>query len=128
MEEYADEVSPFLYAYTQRMNGELSKNCDIGEEYKKRFIIMLDFVKKYFPNGFARVPKAKVTPRTRFEAIAIGSYLAYTEKPNLVPNDVTTWLNSDTFKQIIRSDGANVIGKLKGRIGAVKENLLKESK
>ena len=124
LDEYADEVSPFLFAYTQRMNKKFQDDDTLCEQYKKRFIDMLIFVQKYFPWGFKKSPNGKATPRTRFEAIAVGSYWAYTERPNLVPKNVDTWLNTEEFKKIIRSDGANVTSKLQERINAVKNYLL----
>ena len=124
LDEYADEVSPFLFAYTKRMNKFFKERQELQAEYEKRFIDMLTFVQKYFPWGFRKTPNGKATPRTRFEAIAVGSYWACREKPGLVPNDVNAWINTDEFKKIIRSDGANVTSKLLERINVVKSYLL----
>ncbi|MCR4575080.1 MAG: DUF262 domain-containing protein [Lentisphaeria bacterium] len=124
LDEYADEVSPFLFAYTKRMNKKLSESSELIEEYEQRFINMLNFVQKYFPLGFRKTKNGKATPRTRFEAISVGSYWAYTEQPGLVPKDVSTWIDTDEFKKIIRSDGANVTSKLQERINSVKNYLL----
>ena len=124
LDEYADEVSPFLFAYTKRMNKKFSENSGLRAEYEKRFDEMLQFVQKNFPLGFRKGPNGKATPRTRFEAISVGSYWAYTEQPGLVPKDVSAWIDTDDFKKIIRSDGANVTSKLQERINAVKNHLL----
>jgi len=126
LDEYADEVSPFLFAYTKRMNKRFEENHELQAEYEKRFTDMLVFVEKNFPWGFRKAQNGKATPRTRFEAISVGTYWACKEKPGLVPKDVTTWLSTDDFKKIIRSDGANVTSKLSERINIVKQHLLSE--
>lgn len=126
LEEYANEVSPFLYAYTQRMNKKFTDSPTLADEYKARFAKMLEFIRLYFPNGFRKSKNGKVTPRARFEAIAVGAYWAYKAKPDLIPINVDIWIETDDFKQIIRSDGANVTNKLVERITSVKNNLLRE--
>lgn len=126
LEEYANEVSPFLYAYTERMNKKFGNDPNLKEEYQKRFVEMLAFVKENFKYGFRKTKNGKVTPRARFEAIAVGSYWAYMKKPGLKPLNVDRWIETDEFKQIIRSDGANVTNKLVERITSVRDNLLRE--
>lgn len=126
LDEYANEVSPFLYAYTQRMNKKFSENPLLITEYKERFERVMNFVHEHFSNGFRKSSNATVTPRTRFEAIAVGSYWALQERQDLKPRNVVHWLESEEFKRIIRSDGANVTNKLVERITNVKNNLLQE--
>ena len=76
--------------------------------------------------GKVAASKGIATPRARFEAIAIGSYLALKERPQLAlaPPDVTTWLDGEDFHKITTSDSANAIKKLNARIGFVRDHLL----
>lgn len=95
------------------------------EQYKKEFEGMLDFVEKYFPNGFAKTATAKTTPRVRFEAISVGTALALRENAELQVNNVD-WLESDEFKEHTTSDASNNQGKLRARIEYVRDRLLQE--
>ena len=130
LEEYADEVSPFLFAYAQRMNSRFSKEPKLVEQYRQRFNRVMNFVDQSFPYGFRRSPTGTVTPRVRFEAIAIGSFLALEKKSSLKPNRaaVTSWLDGVDFAKHIRSDAANVNSKLVGRLNFVRDRLLEAAK
>lgn len=127
LEDYRDKVSPFLFAYTKKMNAYFTENPEAIEAYRKRFIDTIGFVSRNFPFGFRRTPKGKASPRARFEAIAIGSYLALQQEPSLSNQvlEVETWLNSKEFKEVIGSDGANGIGRLRSRIHFVRDRLLR---
>jgi hypothetical protein len=126
LDEYADEVSPFLFAYAQRMNKRFAEEPAIVAEYRERFHHVMGFVSKTFPYGFRRSATGTVTPRVRFEAIAIGSQLALRQKPALKPKkgSVEAWLDSKEFAELIRSDAANVTSKLTGRLNFVRDKLL----
>lgn len=126
LEEYADEVSPFLFAYSQRMNKQLAEHPESADEMRKLFSEVMVFVKDTFPNGFRRTPTGKATPRARFESIAIGSQLALRQKPDLrVGPDVGIAITNDpTFRERVRSDAANVTSKLEGRLNFVRDRLL----
>ncbi|HXT18707.1 MAG TPA: DUF262 domain-containing protein [Gemmatimonadaceae bacterium] len=123
---YKDRVSPFLYAYSKKMNAEFEANPPLAEQYRQRFISTLEFVAKKFPYGFRRRPNGTATPRARFEAIAIGSYLALLARPALTdaPIDVTSWINDPAFLSVTGSDGANAIARLQGRMHYVRDRLL----
>jgi hypothetical protein len=84
---------------------------------------MLDFIEKYFPNGFRKGKKHTTTPRIRFEAIAVGVALALKEKSGLEPSSVT-WLDSPEFKKHTTSDASNSKPKIKHRIEYVRDQLL----
>ena len=126
LEDYADEVSAFLFAFSRRKNQEFGENPELIDEYKARFSNVMGFIEQTFPMGFRRTPKGKVSPRSRFESIAIGSYLALEAQPDLqvAKESVCDWIDTDDYKKIIGSDGANAIGRLKGRIEYVKNKLL----
>lgn len=126
LEDYKDRVSPFLFYYTKKMNARFLENPEIIQNYEQRFINTMTFIKNVFPGGFRKTLKGRATPKARFEAIAIGSYLALKQNPELINQkiDVKDWLNSIDFIKITGSDGANAISRLKGRIEFVCNHLL----
>jgi hypothetical protein len=127
LNEYKDRPSEFLFFYAKRMNKSFADDSTLSDEYRSRFIDMVSFVASVFPNGFRRAATGKATPRARFEAIAIGSFLALQAQPQLrkrLPN-VEQWLHGDEeFMKITGSDGANAIARLRARINFVRDRLL----
>jgi Protein of unknown function DUF262 len=123
---YHDRPSEFLFAYAKTMNAYLRDNPAEVAAYRQRFLDTMAFVGRVFPYGFRRGPEGTATPRTRFEAIAIGSYLALSERKALANQrpGVLPWLKSEEFANVIGSDGANAIGRLKNRIHFVRDKLL----
>jgi hypothetical protein len=129
LDEYADEVSPFLFAYSKKMNKQFESDPHLKDIYKERFFKTMKFISENFPFGFRRTPTGKATPRSRYEGIAIGTYRALEENPNIVPDKQKTfeWLNSPDFNEEVRSDGANAIKRLEGRIEHVRKNLIAQA-
>jgi hypothetical protein len=125
--EFTNRVSDFLDKYLEETQ-ETFKQKD-GKTMRKEFELVLNFVQKYFPYGFKRSLKDKLTPRVRFEAIAIGVALALRENDHLVPDkaSIEAWLDSSDFKIHTTSDASNSRPKLVGRIGFVKDQLLKNA-
>ena len=123
---YRDRPSEFIFQYAKRMNGEFANDPELAVQYRARFVEMLAFVQRTFPDGFRRVPNGKATPRARFEAISIGSWHALQTDGTLVERevDVSGWLNGQEFKDITGSDGANAIARLRGRTNFVRDKLL----
>lgn len=83
----------------------------------------LTFIDENFPNGLKKTETAKSIPRVRFEAIAVGTILALRERSNLSVSNVD-WLESQEFKKMTTSDGANSKSKVIGRIEFVRDCLL----
>ncbi len=123
---YKDKPALFLFDYANRMNEHLSKNEDDVDKYKENFLQTIAFIKKVFPFGFRKSEQAKQTYFARFEAIAIGTFLAISEQPDLVKKtpDVSEWLNGPGFEEHVRSGGSNVKSKLVGRLHFVRDMLL----
>ncbi|MBK7220056.1 MAG: DUF262 domain-containing protein [Saprospiraceae bacterium] len=119
-ESFVHRVDVFLDNYIKDKN-EQTLNLDA---MKGEFLTMLDFVNKYFPYGFKKAASHKSTPRVRFESISVGVTLALRENLSLVPVNITDWLESDEFKRLTTSDGANSKAFVTGRIEFVKNNLL----
>lgn len=126
LETYRESPARFIFEYVKRKNAEFEANPALSAEYSDRFETMLTFVEAAFPNGFRKIENPNTTPRVRFEAISVGSFLALQARPSLsrhVP-DVSSWIESEAFKQVTTSDAANVKSKLEGRINFVRNALL----
>jgi hypothetical protein len=126
LDGYRERPAQFLFEYTKRMNERMEAEHDLADTYRLRFQRMLDFVRRAFPQGFRKPTNPNSTPRARYEAIAIGSYLALRDRPNLfdrVP-DTSEWLASDEFADVTTSDAANTRAKLHGRIEFVRAALV----
>jgi len=128
LEDYHDRVSPFLFSYTKKMNDYFELNPDLVENYRQRFLDTMTFISATFPYGFRKTPKGRATPKARFESIAIGSYLALKEKPQIANYEieVESWMFGKEFSKITGADGANAKGRLQGRIDFVRKKLLEE--
>jgi hypothetical protein len=126
LDGYKDRPSDFLFEYAKKMNAHFTAHPEDVEVYRQRFMDTTAFVSQVFPFGFRRNHGLKATPRTRFEAIAIGSYLAMQEQPDLANQhpDVASWLTGADFSAVTGSDGANVIARLKNRLHFVRDRLL----
>ncbi|MEA3446099.1 MAG: DUF262 domain-containing protein [Bacteroidota bacterium] len=117
--ESKHDVAIFLNDYLEEMN-----NTDFDKEhYQNAFESMVTFIKLYFPIGFRKDHSSNSTPRVRFEAIAVGTYLALKENPEL-ENPNLEWLNSEGFKNQTTSDASNNPGRLVSRIEFVRDGLL----
>ncbi|NJK52342.1 MAG: DUF262 domain-containing protein [Leptolyngbyaceae cyanobacterium SU_3_3] len=116
------QVNEFLNEYLEKNNNESFDQ----EGMKAEFEAMLDFVEKYFPNGFRKRKKHTTTPRIRFEAISVGTALALRERSDLVPASMS-WLDSPEFKEYTTSDASNSRPKVIRRIEYVRDKLLGKS-
>lgn len=119
---FEKEVGLFLSEYLELRNGNADPTVCAAN--RQEFDQVLDFVKQHFPNGFRRSAKHKSVPRIRFEAIAVGVALALRIKPDLLPADVSPWLESDEFMKHTRSDASNSKPKVVNRIQFVRDKLL----
>lgn len=127
LDNYRDRPAEFLFNYVKAMNESAEAAPEIIQTYEAEFSRTMDFIAGAFPYGFRRNARGKATPKARFEAIAIGSRLALTERPaleNTAPPPVTDWLDSAEFSAVTGSDGANAISRLRQRINFVKDKLL----
>jgi hypothetical protein len=134
LDNYRENPAHFLFEYTRRMNEAFEADAELAGAYRGRFTRMLDFVQRAFPLGFRKASNPNSTPRVRFEAIAIGSYKALLERPDLFDNPPNTdaWLandeelNGEKFSDVTTSDAANVKSKLIRRIDFVRQALVGE--
>jgi len=123
---YHDRPAEFLFNYTKQMNARFEADPALVPAYRQRFWDTMDQVERIFPYGFRRNLQGKATPRTRFEAIAIGTYFALSERPELAQQaiDPMLWLEEREFLKVIGSDGANAIARLRSRMKYVQDKLL----
>lgn len=127
LEGYKDRPSEFIFNYVKKMNVKVTGNPDMIDQYRTRFLEVIDFVERVFPYGFRRNTKGKATPRARFEAIAVGSRHALDTHPGLateITSNDLSWLTGKKFTEVTGSDGANAIARLRMRIDFVRDRLL----
>lgn len=122
---FAHSVNRFLNDYLKKMNEHFANGANQAERDSMRaeFDRMLEFVKKYIPNGFKKGKKHTTTPRIRFEAISVGTALALREDPTLQPKSVG-WADSEEFRSLTTSDASNSRPKLIRRTEYVRDMLL----
>lgn len=127
LEGYKDRPSEFIFNYVKKMNVKVAADPGLIEQYRERFVSTMTFVQQVFPHGFRKTPMGKATPRARFEAVAVGSRQALDETPDLNPaavRQVSPWLEGDEFADVVGSDGANAISRLRQRTKFVRDRLL----
>jgi hypothetical protein len=121
---FEHEVSEFLDEFVENHKNEFDKAV-----YESEFDAMLNFVDKFFPNGFKRSASGKFVPRARFEAIAVGVALALRENPDLTPAVSIEWSDITSedgarFKYHTTTHASNNKKRVVGRIEYVKDMLL----
>ncbi|TXS36641.1 DUF262 domain-containing protein [Streptomyces sp. OR43] len=129
LHDYRDRPSDFIFKYAKKMNLAFATDPTLAISYARRFRETMEFVQRVFPYGFRKSANGNATPRARYESIALGSYSAMQERPEIVNFgreifDVESWLRSDEFVEITGSDGANARARLENRIGFVRGRLV----
>jgi hypothetical protein len=136
-ENFKHDVRLFIDEYVDRYD-KVFENSDkeeiviIKNDFKLKFMKMLNFVEAHFEYGFQRVSpkslKPSITPRVRFEAIAVGVLEALEINPKLAEIQQgkvdTSWVHGNDFKKLTTSDGSNSSPKLNARIEFVRDKLL----
>ena len=103
---YLNNYKNFNRQVNEFLNEYLKNNNSFDEEsMRNEFESMLEFVNKYFPNGFRKGQKHTTT---------------------LIP-DSMEWLDSEEFKFHTTSDASNSKPKVKNRIEFVRDQLLGKS-
>lgn len=122
---YHDRPAEYLFDYAKAKNEEL-KDKKRSKEFEKRFHETMKFIEIAFPYGFRKSATATQTYYTRFESIAVGSFLAIDQNPNLkkTPPDVGSWITGNQFKKYSKSGSSNVKRRMKGRLEFVRDRLL----
>ncbi|BAY31473.1 hypothetical protein NIES2107_33320 [Nostoc carneum NIES-2107] len=119
------KVHKFLNDYLEQQNKSDLLNIDA---MKKEFYLVLEFIKKYFPDALHIYRKTKnryePTTRIKFESICVGVALALRENSNLEPKS-TNFLESQEFKKYTTSDTYSSQNKVTNRIYYVRDQLLR---
>ncbi|MBL1211074.1 DUF262 domain-containing protein [Geminocystis sp. GBBB08] len=118
------KLTEFLNKYLIELNKADLKTL---EKMKNEFYEMLNFVAKYFPDGFFIQTKKEKKPTTKikFESLSVGIALALREKPNLQPHSLQL-LTSEKFKEYTTSNSSSSKHKVIRRLEFVKNQLLGE--
>ena len=61
LETYKDRVSPFLFAYVQKMNTYFTDHPAEAEIYRQRFLNTMNFISSNFPYGFRRTARGRAS-------------------------------------------------------------------
>jgi len=120
-EKFNSKINIFLDEYLKQVNADPKFD---SEKMRAEFESMLNFVEKYFPQGFRQGKNgARTTTRIKFESLAVGVALALRKNSNLEPKS-TELLNSQQFKALTKSDASSSKNKVVLRIEYVRDRLL----
>ncbi len=117
--EFKHDVDKFLDNYIKQGNLGFDAATMLSE-YEN----MLLFVEKYFPHGFAKSENSGITPRVRFEAISVGVNLALRSGRPLAIDKISTWIESERFRDETTTHASNSSTRLANRIQYVRDRLL----
>lgn len=120
-EDFRHDVRNFLDAHMREFNETLDEHA--LRAMRDEFETTMRFVAKNYVDGFYRAGIPSRVPRVRFEAIAVGTALALRERPDLAVQD-TSWVHSEDFERLTRTDASNSGPRLRGRIEFVRDKLL----
>ncbi len=124
-DNYKGYVKPFLDEYLRQESQVIDVDALSG--YVKEFNNTMSFIERNFGGmGFKKTINSKTTPRARYEAIAVGVAMALAEDPLLESPviEVSSWITSDEFQEIVGADSANNVSQLTRRIQFVKQKIL----
>ncbi|GAB3952649.1 DUF262 domain-containing protein [Streptomyces sparsus] len=129
LQEYKDRPADFIFQYAKKMNRAFATDASLAISYTRRFRETMEFIDRVFPHGFRKTPNGKATPRARYESIALGSYQALLDRPEIRDFsrerfNVLEWTQGDEFMEKTGSDGANARARLEGRIEFVRARLV----
>ncbi|MEG4276279.1 DUF262 domain-containing protein [Microcoleus sp. MON1_C1] len=120
-QNFNSKINIFLDEYLKQVNEDPRFD---REKMRAEFESMLNFVEKYFPQGFRQGKNgARTTTRIKFESLAVGVALALRETSNLEPKS-TDLLNSQDFKDYTKSTASSSKNKVVSRIEYVRDQLL----
>lgn len=126
--DYYTEVGHDVAKYLDKF---LLSNQDIFDEnrYKEEFNNMCVCLKNNISENIGGIFKnsAGKIANSRYEAISIGTALALRKNPDLLYSANFDFIKEEDFSNLVRGDGSNNPGRLKGRIEFVKAKLLGEN-
>jgi len=128
LNEHADEQARFDIFERINTGSKIANTAEVrrGALSGPFLDLVVELAKDELFMKLAPVPEKGVY--TRFESLAICSFLAITTSPQLkkqVPN-VSSWINGDEFKSYSKAGGANAKRRLRERLEFVRDRLLDE--
>lgn len=120
-QEFVHDVRKFLDDKFIRLNTQMS--LEDGQAMSDEFDRVMAFIHTHMPRAFYPPGGGVQVPRVRFEAVAVGTALALRQNPTLHPGSIS-WLESQEFARLVRTDASNSGPKLRGRIEFVRDHLL----
>ncbi|MBS3026722.1 MAG: DUF262 domain-containing protein [Dolichospermum sp. DET50] len=122
-----NKVHQFLDEYLKQENKSDLLKIDV---MRNDFYSMLEFIERYCPNSLHIYRKIKnlyePTTRIKFESITVGVTLALRQNQTLIPKS-TSFLDSEEFKKLTKSDASSSQNKVIRRIEYVRDQLLGNS-
>lgn len=127
---YIDNYSEVGHDVARYLDKFLISNQDNFDEnrYRQEFLKMCNCLKTSMGENAGSIFKNSVGKITnsRCEAISVGTALALRKKPNLENLANFAFINENDFLSLVRGDGSNNPGRLKGRIEFVMNKLLRD--
>ena len=125
LDRYDKKVMNFIDDFVSFEGSKENWSEEKERSYEKDFINTMQFVDSNFDRGFMKEDK-NLTPRVRFEALAVGINLAMKENPNITtdPEEIKKLLSSDAFEEWTTTDAANNKSKVFARIHGVRDFFL----
>jgi hypothetical protein len=125
---YIDHYTEVGHGVAKYLDTFLITNQDDFDEekYRKEFFDMCSCLRNNFKGDFKKAFKnisGKIA-NSRYEAISVGTALALRENPFLIDSADYSFIDSESFGELVRGDGSNNPGRLVGRIEFVKNKLL----
>jgi hypothetical protein len=125
---YIDSYTEVGHDVARYLDKFLITNQDEFDEdrYRREFNRMCECLKNSLGKNAASVFKnttGKIA-NSRYEALSVGTALALRKKPDLIKTADFTFISNSDFGELVRGDGSNNPGRLKGRIEFVMNKLL----
>ena len=122
---FYDRYTDFDHGVTEFLNDYMG---DFNDKLPAKRVVALfettfKFLAKELPNGIVRGLRNSITPVNLFEAISVGTALAFDSTANPKKNVLKKLLNDDGLKQLT-SAGTNSRRMVVGRIEYVRDKLL----
>ncbi|WP_158682889.1 DUF262 domain-containing protein [Lactobacillus sp. CBA3605] len=121
--KFQHNVGQFVDEYI-KITGENFKS-NMKKTFSAEFKNTINYISHNYPQGVFKNANGQ-TPRVRFEALTVGTFLALQENNNLEVDAafINEMVATDEFKILTTSDGSNSLKRVTARIEFVKEYLL----
>lgn len=120
---FQHNVSNFVDDYIQTTG--IGFDSKSRKMFSDEFKTTVKYISRNYPQGIFKNKRGQ-TPRVRFEALAVGTFLALQENnnPKIDEKFIDRMVGTEEFKKLTTSDGSNSPKKVAARIEFVKNYLL----